>query len=361
MSNTDLLNHANFGLLPEERGRYGSFGVSLAVNAAILGFAVLLSIAGVHEVKKQQINTAILIFPTEQPKPIPPPVPRIHVFAPPPKVQLEPPKIQLPKPKPVVEPPKMAEMKMPEEAPRLAAAPPRRVTPPPQPKVGTFASVHPTLVANNREHPSTKTGGFGDPNGLRPNPNANRPATIAAVGSFAASPGIGDPGPGAARRGSVHGVDFGSGVVNGVRGGRDTRGMVASAGFSKGVVGGTGKPGGTGRAVEKSGFGGTGFGHAAPARKEREEAHSTPLVLISKPRPGYTAEARKLKIQGDVTLQVRFTASGQVEVLRVVNGLGYGLDQLAQSAARRIQFKPATRDGHPVDEVTVIHVTFQLA
>lgn len=360
MSNNDLLNHANLGLLPDEKGRYGSFGVSLAVNLAILGLAVLLSIASAHEIKKQQINSSILIFPTEQPKPIPPPVPKVHVYAPPPKVQLEQPKIELPKPKPVIEPPKMAEMKMPEEAPHLAPAPPKRVTPPPQPKVGLFASTHPTLVANNRSRPSAKMGGFGDPNGVRPNPNANRPATIAAVGSFQASPGVGDPGAGAARRGSVHGVAFGSGVVNGVAGGRDTRGTVASAGFSHGVVGGTGKPGGTGRAVEKTGFG-AGFGQAPSARRREEVAHSTPLVLISKPRPGYTDEAKKLKIQGDVTLQVRFTATGQVEVLRVVSGLGYGLDQLAQQAARHIQFKPATRDGHPVDEVTVIHVTFQLA
>lgn len=361
MLNNDLLNHANLGLLPEEKGRYGSFGVSLAVNAAILGLAILLSIAGAHEIKKQQINSSILIFPTEQPKPIPPPVPRVKVYAPPPKVLLEQPKIQIPKPKPVVEPPKMAEMKMPEEAPHLAPAPPKRVTPPPQPKVGLFASEHPTMVANNHSRPSTKMGGFGDPNGVRPNPDANRPATIAAVGSFDAAPGVGDPGAGAARRGSVHGVDFGSGVVNGVAGGRDTRGTVASAGFSHGVVGGTGKPGGTGRAVEKGGFGGAEFGQATPARARQEAANSTPLVLISKPRPGYTEEARKLKIQGDVTLQVRFTANGRVEVLRVVSGLGYGLDQLAQRAAREIQFKPATRDGHPVDEVTVIHVTFQLA
>jgi TonB family protein len=358
MVNQDLLNRANFGLLPDEKGRYGSFGISLAVNAAILGFAVLLSIAGMHEVKRQQLNNSVLIFPTEQPKPVPPPVPRVHVYAPPPKVLLEQPKIQIPKP--VVEPPKMAEMKMPEEAPRLAPAPPRRVTPPPQPKVGLFASTHPTMVANNQAHPSVKAGGFGDPNGVHPNPNANRPATIAAVGSFQAAPGIGDPGAGAARRGSVHGVAFGSGVANGVPGGRDTRGTVASAGFSNGVVGGTGKPGGTGRAVEKSGFGGTGFGHAAPVKKQ-EVAHATPLVLLSKPRPGYTEEARKLKIEGDVTLQVRFTANGHVEVLRVVRGLGYGLDRLAQTAAQRIQFKPATRDGQPIDEVTVIHVTFQLA
>ena len=354
---SDPLNHANFGLLPEQEGRFGSFGVSLIVNVAVAGLIALFSVAGMHQIKKEKENTALLVFPVEQPKPyVPPPVPRVHVIPPPPKVDQ--PKIQPPKPKPVVEPPKMEEIKVHEEAPKIAPAPPRRVTPPPQPKVGLFVSAHPTAVANNMQHPSAKTGGFGDPEGVRPNPNANRPATIAAVGSFAGTPGIGAPGAGAARRGSVKGVDFGSGVVNGVPGGKD-HGTVASAGFSNGVVGGTGKPGGTGR-VAQSGFGGTGFGQATP-QVHKEVASTTPLVLISKPRPGYTEQARKLKIEGDVTLQVRFTASGQVEVLRVVSGLGYGLDGLAEDAAKRIQFKPATRDGRPVDEVTVIHVTFQLA
>jgi TonB family protein len=354
----DLLNHANFGLLPAQEGRLGSFGVSLVVNLAVLGLAILLSLAGLHQIKEQKQNTAILIFPLEKPIP-PPPVPKVRVFAPPPKV--EKPKIELPKPKPVIEPPKVEEIKVHEEAPKLAPAPPKRVTPPPQPKVGLFSSPHPTVVANNNQQPSLKTGGFGDPQGVHPNPNANRPATIAAVGSFAGSPGPGAPGAGAARRGSVKGVDFGSGVANGVPGGHDN-GTVASAGFGNGVVGGTGKPGGTGRAVEQGGFGGTGYGSAAPmAPRQVVAANTTPLVLLNKPNPGYTDEARRLKIEGDVTLQVRFTADGQVEVIRVVSGLGYGLDQLAQNAARRIQFKPATRDGHPIDEVTMIHVTFQLA
>lgn len=362
MRNDDLLNHANLGLLPDQGSRLGSFGASLAVNVAITALAALLGIARVHQIKKAQENTAILVFPVEQPKPVVPPVPRVKVMAPPPKIELDRPRIEMPKPKPVVEPPKVAEMKMPEQAPVIAPAPPKRVTPPPQPKVGLFTSSHPTVVANNTQKPSTHTGGFGDPQGVRPNPNANRPATIAAAGSFAGSPGVGAPGAGAARRGSPHGVDFGSGVVNGVPGGKDTRGTVASGGFDKGVIGGTGKPGGTGRAVEPTNFGGTGIGQAAPtAPKQQEVAHTTPLVLLSKPRPGYTEEARRLKIEGDVVLQVRFTATGQVQVLRVVSGLGYGLDQLAQDAARRIQFKPPTRDGHAVDEVTMIHVTFQLA
>lgn len=353
----DLLNRANLGLLPDQGGRFGSFGASLAVNLAIAGFVILLSVAGVHEVK-QKVNTAILIFPT-QPKPyVPPPVPRVHVIPPPPKLSA--PKIEMPKPRAYVEPPKPIEMKLPEQAPKMEAAPPRRVTPPPQPKVGLFASAHPTLVANNMQRPSIKTGGFGDPQGVHPNPNANRPATIAAVGAFAGTPGIGAPGAGAARRGSVHGVNFGSGVANGVPGGRDTHGTVASAGFSNGVIGGTGRPGSRGH-VAQGGFGGPNYAQgAAPVRKQ-EVARTTPLVLLSKPKPGYTEEARKLKIEGDVTLQVRFTATGQVEVLRVVSGLGYGLNELAEQAARRITFKPATRDGRAVDEVTLIHVTFQLA
>lgn len=360
MVNENLLNHGNLGLLPDQGGRFGSFGVSLIINLAVAGFVALLSVASVHQIKKQQENTSILVFPLQTPKPVPPPpVPRVKVIPPPPKIEMERPRIQ--PPKPVVEPPKMAEIKVPEMAPVIAPAPPKRVTPPPQPKVGLFQSSHPTAVANNMSKPTPKTGGFGDPEGVHPNPNANRPATIAAAGSFAGTPGVGSPGAGAARRGSVHGVDFGSGVKNGVPGGKD-RGPVASAGFGKGVPGGTGKPGGTGRAVERSGFGPTGLGQAGPAAsRAAEQAHSTPLVLLSKPRPGYTEEARKLKIQGDVTLQVKFTATGRVDVLRVVSGLGHGLDQLAQDAARRIQFKPATRDGHPVDEVTVIHVTFQLA
>lgn len=358
MKNSDLLNRANFGLLPDEKGRFGSFGVSLCVNAAVTGLIILLSLAGVHQVRHER-ETSLLIFPAEQPKPPAPPVPRVRVFAPPPKLRLGQPKIEMPKPSPVVAAPEMKEIHVREQAPKMVPAPPLRVAPPPKPKVGLFSSPHPTVVANNRQKPTEHTGGFGDPEGVRPNPNANRPQTIAAVGSFQGSPGVGAPGAGAARSGSVHGVSFGSGVTNGVAGGRDTRGTVASAGFSSGMLGGRGRPRSAER-VKHSGFGGTEFGKAAPARRQ-EAINATPLKILNKPNPGYTAAARRRKIEGDVTLQVRFTALGRVQVLRVVQGLGYGLDQLAQQAARRIEFKPATRDGHPVDEVTTIRVTFQLA
>jgi TonB family protein len=84
-------------------------------------------------------------------------------------------------------------------------------------------------------------------------------------------------------------------------------------------------------------------------------------VVLEKPLPVYTAEARQLKIEGDVTLQVCFTASGSVHVLKLIDGLGHGLDEQAWKAAEQIRFRPATRSGRPVDQVSVVHVTFQLA
>jgi outer membrane biosynthesis protein TonB len=44
-----------------------------------------------------------------------------------------------------------------------------------------------------------------------------------------------------------------------------------------------------------------------------------------------------------------------------VQGLGYGLDDSAQSAARQIRFKPAQQGGQPVDSAAIVHIVFQLA
>src|ERR1700758_519905 len=351
---------ANFGLLPEPQGRFGSFGVSLVINVAVAALLVLFAAARIHEAHVRKENTAVLIFPVDPPKPYVPPPPKVRVILPPPKIETPaPPKIQ--PPKPVVEPPKPVEVKLPTpEAPKIAPAPPKAVAPPPQPKVGLFKSSQPTLVANNKGAPTPKTGGLGDPVGVTRNPNATRPANIAAVGSFSGTPGVGQPGAGAARQGSVKGVEFGSGVANGVPGGRDVHGTVASAGFSNGVVGGTGKPGGTGK-VEQAGLSGTGFGAVAAAPPRQQQVQATPIVVLSQPKPAYTAAARQLRIEGDVKLEVRFTASGRVEVLQILSGLGHGLDEQARAVAQAIQFKPATKDGQPVDQVTVIRITFQLA
>ena len=218
-----------------------------------------------------------------------------------------------------------------------------------------FSSPKPTEVANNQTKPDIKSGGFGDPLGAKPNANSTKPALVA-VGAFGAAPGAAT-GAGAARKGAVTGTAFGAGVANGVPGGHDM-GKVASAGFANGVVGGTGKPGGV---VSSAGFSNNlGAAPTQVAIKTSEPAFIPPVV-ISEPHPQYTPEAAQLRIQGEVTLQVRFLATGQVEVLRVVNGLGHGLDEAAKRVAEQIRFKPAEKDGHPVDHTTLIHVTFQLA
>jgi TonB family protein len=87
-----------------------------------------------------------------------------------------------------------------------------------------------------------------------------------------------------------------------------------------------------------------------------------PVEIISKPTPEYTDEARSARIEGTVSIELEFTAAGDVRVLRIVRGLGHGLDEAAQRAALRIRFKPAqSSDGRPVDSRATVHITFRLS
>ena len=86
-----------------------------------------------------------------------------------------------------------------------------------------------------------------------------------------------------------------------------------------------------------------------------------PVAIEEKPSPEYTSEARKLRVEGEVLLQVIFAADGRVRVLRVLHGLGHGLDEAATRAAEKIRFSPAQRDGQPVDSTAMLHVVFQLS
>jgi TonB family protein len=86
-----------------------------------------------------------------------------------------------------------------------------------------------------------------------------------------------------------------------------------------------------------------------------------PVEIVFKPTPEYTDEARSARIEGTVTLDLEFTAGGDVRVLRVVRGLGHGLDESAERAALRIRFKPAQSDGRAVDSRATVHITFRLS
>ena len=86
-----------------------------------------------------------------------------------------------------------------------------------------------------------------------------------------------------------------------------------------------------------------------------------PVEIVFKPSPEYTDEARSARIEGTVTLDLEFSATGDVRVLRVVRGLGHGLDEAAERAALRIRFKPAQSDGRAVDSRATVHITFRLS
>ena len=86
-----------------------------------------------------------------------------------------------------------------------------------------------------------------------------------------------------------------------------------------------------------------------------------PAEITFKPRPVYTEEGRQLKVEGEVLLDVVFSAGGQIKIMKVVQGLGHGLDESAIRATEKIQFKPALKDGRPADFEAVLHIVFQLA
>lgn len=187
-----------------------------------------------------------------------------------------------------------------------------------------------------------QTGGFGDPNGLPGKGDPKRPTNVNRLGS-PALPG-------------------GDGYGNGTGGDKGARGIVPSTGFGNGTAipaSGSGKKG----TVVAGGFGNAADSTAAaPKKKEAATGPAdTAPQIQDKPRPEYTAEGRNLKVEGDVRLDVVFLSNGTVRVNRVVSGLGHGLDDSATRAAQQIKFKPALKDGQPVDFPAVIRIEFRLA
>jgi TonB family protein len=208
---------------------------------------------------------------------------------------------------------------------------------------GSFggSSAAPTIV---RAVENVQTGGFGDPNGVPARGNGQGKLLMARTGAFD--------------------MPVGAGSGNGTAGARGARGTAASAGFGDGVA----KPGnGDGRGSGKGTIHSGGFGDAATQtvgpqpRAVVSAPATTPVEILSKPKPVYTEEARRLGLQGEVLVQVLFAANGQAQVLRVVQGLGHGLDEAAVNAAGKIRFKPALQNGRPIDSTAVVHVVFELA
>ena len=69
--------------------------------------------------------------------------------------------------------------------------------------------------------------------------------------------------------------------------------------------------------------------------------------LLSRPNPSYTDAARAAGVSGKVRVEITVDEQGRVVSVRVIQGLGYGLDESALAAARALTFEPAVRCGKP--------------
>jgi periplasmic protein TonB len=81
---------------------------------------------------------------------------------------------------------------------------------------------------------------------------------------------------------------------------------------------------------------------------------------IYKPEPDYSEEARKARFQGVVVLAVEVGTDGQAHDIRVIRGLGMGLDDKAIEAVMRWRFRPALAGGQPVAVPATVEVAFHL-
>jgi len=336
------------GLLPEPERSPGSFIASMALNGLMLGLMLYVGATAKRAIEEHKYEMTVLVIPKPEPPPekvkLPEP-PKIEQPRPP-DIKLELPKINMPRPepKPDLKPIQM-EAKL--ALPTIKEAKPSVILAP-QPKAALTAAMP---AQDSHVKPSTAPVHLGETFGVTPNPNARGPATIAAIGN----PYGGMKGPAIA----PHGVVGSTGIGNGLKSGSNAGvvGRVASAGIPATTVAPASSY--TGGKVASAGI--PAVAVAVPVPKAVESVVTTNLEIVSKPIPDYTREARQLKVQGDVVLRVTFTSSGRVVVQGVVHGLGHGLDEEARRVAQQIHFRPATRNGQPVDLTTTIVITFQLA
>ncbi|HLH05285.1 MAG TPA: energy transducer TonB [Bryobacteraceae bacterium] len=347
-----ILNQTLFHTAYVPSPTWRSYLTSTVVHGAILLALLLITVPAIQEVQKRRVEHITLIAPPPLPTYHPKIVPRVTR-------NIETPRLIVKnEPKPKIEPIKPIEVK-PITVPKreLAAAPEIKptVTPPhalpdikaempaPKPPVQTGVFRNTEQAKGAVVPKETKLGGFGDPHGVPASADSHpSQLTMAQVGSFDLPQGAGHAGGG------------GHGAAGGVR-----QGSFGAIGDPSGVPGGTGR--GPGR-VQTGAFGEATAGQATgPVAKAKPvEPATTPVEILSKPKPRYTEEARNLKLEGQVSLDVVFQANGSVRVVRIVHGLGHGLDEAAEEAATQVRFRPATRDGVPVDSNATIRITFQL-
>lgn len=85
---------------------------------------------------------------------------------------------------------------------------------------------------------------------------------------------------------------------------------------------------------------------------------STRAVILDKPEPDFTEEARRNLTSGRVTLRAVLAADGRVRYISLVKGLPDGLTEMCIEAARKIRFKPATIGSRRVSQYVVLEYNF---
>ncbi len=355
--------------LPERSWR--SYLTSGVIHGLLILALLFITVPVIQQQTRPKENVTLLApaIPQYRPKPLPPPIhaslakaeiprprPKPIPAAPTPPKPVPPPE-KLMAAVPHIEPPVPTPKPLPDLKPAPAPAPPK-----PEVRTGMFQSAR--AAVGPQKPKELQLGGFGDPNGAPPS-NQSRPTMlIAKVGSFDHPQGSGNAGGGGHNvSGGVRQTAFGDGGADANSSRRGPVGQVHQAGFGDEDAAGSGSRH-IGGSVKTGAFGESpvnGRQVASAPRAKPVQPALTPVEILSKPRPLYTQEARNLKLEGQVSLDVVFQSNGSVRILRVVKGLGHGLDEAAEQAALRVRFRPATRDGVPVDSSAVIHITFELS
>jgi len=114
---------------------------------------------------------------------------------------------------------------------------------------------------------------------------------------------------------------------------------------------------------------GFGIPYESESKAQTDENNANPLlsrqvdrkpVVVLKPDPMYTEEARQNRITGTVVLKVLFSSDGSVVNIRAISALPYGLTDKAIEAARKIKFVPAMKDGKFVSMWMQLEYNFNL-
>jgi len=340
-----------------------SHATSIAIHLAILGIALLIPVA---VLKTQAPVHSTLLY-------VPPPLKEYKPKITAPK---RPAQIAAVRPKPVVIPPPVIrppEVRLPPRQPEVHPAPVQQhvevavVTPAPkaQPVAPPVPQIHTGVFEAKRQAAApqavkdVKIGGFGDPNGARPFENRNAPTELAKVGQFDLAAGA-NQGSGGRRDAVAVGQSGFASVAGGRSSATPPRGEVVSGTFGDAETG-TGSSSEHRRTVHNGGFGDVAATAPPPTTKRVDAPQATPVEILYKPKPIYTPEARNLKLEGNVLVDVIFCASGEIRLVGVVQGLGHGLDEAARQAVLRIKFRPATRDGAAVDTRARVNITFEVS